>query len=112
MQKADVLEKPPFGAESADRVRHLVLVRIACALRGATKPEIATDLAPVATGLPPAKWRAEVDREIERLPAQGLVTAESAAARCDRGRQSASGPDAGEQRLIFRAYGASCATSG
>jgi hypothetical protein len=77
VQKAAVLEKPPFGAESADRVRRLVLVRIACALRGATKPEIVTDLAPVATGLPPAKWRAEVDREIEALQVQGLVTAKS-----------------------------------
>ena len=78
MQKAVVLEKPSFGAESADRVRNLVLVRIACALRGATKPEIAADLAPIATGLPPAQWRAEVDREIEALEAQGLVTAKSA----------------------------------
>ena len=77
MQKTVVLEKPSFGAGSADGVRHLVLVRIACALRGATKPEIATDLAPIATGLPPAKWRAEVDREIEALEAQGLVRAKS-----------------------------------
>ena len=77
MQKTVVLEKPPFGAGSADGVGHLVLVRIACALRGATKPEIATDLAPIATGLPTAKWRAEVDREIEALAAQGFVTAKS-----------------------------------
>ncbi len=97
MQKTVVLEKPSFGAGSADGVRHLVLVRIACALRGATKPEIATDLAPIATGLPPAKWRAEVDREIEALEAQGLVRAKSGAARGDRGRQSAIGQDVGHQ---------------
>ena len=78
MQKATVLERSPNGAEGADRLRHLVLVRIACALRGATKAEIATDLAPIATGLPAAQWRAKVDREIEALSAQGLVTAKSA----------------------------------
>jgi hypothetical protein len=78
VQKATVLEKSPNGAEGADRLRHLVLVRIACALRGATKAEIATDLAPIATGLPAAQWRAKVDREIEALSAQGFVTAKSA----------------------------------
>lgn len=78
MQKAAVLEKSPIGADGAGRLRHLVLVRIACALRGATKAEIATDLAPIATGLPAAQWRAKVDRELEALGAQGLVTAKSA----------------------------------
>ena len=77
MQKTVVLEKPSFGAGSADGARHLVLVRIACALRGATKPEIATDLAPIVTSLPLAKWRGEVDREIEVLETQGLVRAKS-----------------------------------
>jgi hypothetical protein len=78
VQKTAVLEKPPVGAENADRVRHLVLVRIACALRGAAKTEIAADLAPIATGLPAVKWRAAVDRETAALQAQGLVTAKSA----------------------------------
>lgn len=78
VQKATVLQRSPTGAEGADRLRHLVLVRIACALRGATKAEIATDLAPIATGLPAAQWRAKVDRELEALGAQGLVTAKSA----------------------------------
>ena len=55
-----------------------MLVRIACALRGATKAEIAADLAPIAAGLPATQWRAKVDREIEALGAQGLVTAKSA----------------------------------
>ena len=75
VQKATVPQSSPNGA---DRLRQLVLVRIACALRGATKAEIATDLAPIATGLPAAQWRAKVDREIEALAAQGLVTAKSA----------------------------------
>jgi hypothetical protein len=78
VQRAAVLEKPSAGAGSADRVRTLVLVRIACALRGATKSEIATDLAPIAAGQPLAQWRAEVERHIEALGAQGLVTAKSA----------------------------------
>ena len=77
MQKATVLEGSPTGAEAADRLRHLVLARIACALRGATKAEIATDLAPIATGLPAAQWRTKVEREIEALGAQGLVTVKS-----------------------------------
>ena len=56
----------------------LVLVRIACALRGATKAEIATDLAPIASGLPAAPWRAQIEREIEALGAQSLVSVKSA----------------------------------
>ena len=78
MQKATVPQRSPNGAEGADRLRQLVLMRIACALRGATKAEIATDLAPIATGLPAAQWRAKVDREIEALGAQGFVAVKSA----------------------------------
>lgn len=78
MPKAAVLEKLPAAAEDADRLRHLVLVRAVCALRGATKAEIATDLAAIASGMPAARWRVAVEREIEALGAQGLVTAKSA----------------------------------
>ena len=78
MQKATVLDRSSNGAEGVDRLRHLVLVRLACALRGATKAEIAADLAPIATGLPAAQWRSKVEREIEALGAQGLVSAKSA----------------------------------
>ncbi len=78
MPKAAVLEKSPAGAEDAGRLRHLVLVRAVCALRGATKAEIATDLAAIVSGMPAAQWRAAVEREIEALGAQGLVTAKSA----------------------------------
>ena len=78
MQKATVPHRSPTGAEGADRLRQLVLVRMACALRGATKAEVATDLAPIATSLPAAQWRAKVDREIEALGAQGLASAKSA----------------------------------
>jgi hypothetical protein len=77
VQKATVLEGSPTGAEAADRLRHLVLVRAVCALRGATKAEIAADLAAIAPGMPAAQWRAAVEREIEALRAQGLVAAKS-----------------------------------
>src|SRR6185295_14530539 len=59
-----VLERSIGGAEGTDRFRHLVLVRIACALRGASKSEIAADLMPIAGGPPAAGWRARVEREI------------------------------------------------
>jgi hypothetical protein len=78
VQKATVPQRSPTGAEGADRLRQLVLVRMACALRGATKAEIATDLAPIATDLPAAQWRAKVDREIEAMRTQGLASAKSA----------------------------------
>jgi hypothetical protein len=57
----------------ADRLRSVVLLRIACAMRGTTKTEVAADLAPFASRLPSAPWRAQVEREIEALAAAGLV---------------------------------------
>lgn len=78
MQKAVVLENLPTGAKDGDRLRQLVLTRIACALRGATKAEIAADLAPIAADKPNARWRAEVEGEIAALGAQALVTAKGA----------------------------------
>ena len=64
MQKA-ISEKSPIDARHADRFGDLVLVRIACALRGATKAEVAADLLPFAGASSPAQWRARVDVEIE-----------------------------------------------
>lgn len=65
-------------AGGADRLRHLLLVRIGAAVRGATKAEVAADLAPLAGHrLSPARWRAIAEREIEALAAAGLVTARS-----------------------------------
>jgi hypothetical protein len=46
--QAAVLEKPiATGALDADRLRAIVLVRIASAGRGVTKAELADDLAPL-----------------------------------------------------------------
>lgn len=73
MQRAVVSEALPLAASPADRFRNLVLVRIACALRGTTKAEIVADLAPIA-GRSPAQGKAEVEREIVRLTGAGLVT--------------------------------------
>lgn len=79
MQKAAVLQaSAATNAVAADRLCNVVLVRIACAMRGTTKTEVAADLAPFASRLPPAPWRAQVEREIEALAAAGLVVAKSA----------------------------------
>ena len=55
-------------------MRKLVLARVASALRGATKAEIAADLAPIAGRTPPAQWRADIERELAGLIAAGLLT--------------------------------------
>ena len=74
MQKIAVLEESPSGTERANRLSHLVLTRVACALRGITKSEIAGDLAPITASVSAAQWRAELDREITALAGRGLVT--------------------------------------
>lgn len=73
--QAAVLEKPmATGALDADRLRAVVLVRIASAGRGVTKLEIADDLAPLTSHrLASARWRALLDREIDGLAAAGLI---------------------------------------
>jgi hypothetical protein len=73
--QAAVLEKPlPAGAIDADRLRAVVLVRIAAADPGVTTPEIADDLAPlVPLRGAAAAWRAMLDNEIRALAAAGLV---------------------------------------
>ena len=77
MQKAVLEASAATNAVAADRLRSVVLVRIACAMRGTTKTEVAADLAPFASRLPPAPWRAQVEREIEALAAAGLVVAKA-----------------------------------
>jgi hypothetical protein len=74
VQKTVVPGALQTDAARADRFRNLVLVRIACALRGATKAEVAADLFPIAGHLPPAQWRGEVEREMAGRIAAGLVT--------------------------------------
>ena len=69
-----ILEKPvAAGSLDADRVRALVLIRIACA-DGLSRSNLATDLAPLlAHRLPLAHWRLLMEREIEALSDAGLT---------------------------------------
>ena len=73
--QAAVLEKAsPDGALDSDRLSAVVLVHVAAAGRGATKPEFADSLGPlVSHRLPAARWRALLDREVDALVAAGLV---------------------------------------
>lgn len=73
MQKF-ALEEPSEATPSAGRLRHLLLVRIACAQRGIGKSELTADLAPLAANAPGAQWRADLDRQIAALAGEGLVT--------------------------------------
>ena len=77
--KAAVLEKPvSTGAFDIDRVRAIVLVRIASASNGVTKADVVADLAPLAAHrLPVNHWRALVERETAALADAGLIVANS-----------------------------------
>lgn len=62
------------GTLDTGRLRDIVLVRIACALRGVTRGTIAADLAPFAGDtLPKAGWLALTGRAIDALQASELV---------------------------------------
>jgi hypothetical protein len=62
------------GTLDTGRLRDIVLVRIACALRGVTRGAIAADLAPFAgDALSKAGWLALTGREIDALQAAALV---------------------------------------
>jgi hypothetical protein len=75
--KAAVLDQPTprvAAAVDAARVREIVLLRIASAVRGLTKADAAADLAPlIAHRLSPAQWRSLLDTQIEGLAAVGLI---------------------------------------
>jgi hypothetical protein len=73
--EAALLEKPiATGALDADRLRAVVLVRIASAGRGIAKAEVAQDLAPLlAHRLPAARGVAVLDQEIDALASGGLI---------------------------------------
>src|SRR5947207_1662890 len=73
--KSAVLEKPAAtGALDADRLRALVLVRIASAADGLSKTRLAADLAAlIAHRIAAAQWRALMEREIVALADAGLV---------------------------------------
>ena len=80
MQNAAILELPNASyAESEDRLRALVLARIACSPQGATKAEAAVDVAALSGArLAAGQWRKWVEREITVLTASGLVAARQA----------------------------------
>jgi len=118
--QAAVLEKPiATGALDADRLRAIVLVRIASAGRGVAKAELADDLAPLAAHrIPAARWRALLDREVDALAAAGLIAAagvriEASAAGVARagiflglkGNLPRSGDDVFNVRLVAKALG-------
>jgi hypothetical protein len=68
----DVQVARPVGA--SDRLRQVALVRIAAGEGRASRAILAQDLAPlVPHRLPLAQWRAVIDREVERLRADGFV---------------------------------------
>src|SRR5262245_9182942 len=73
--EAALLEKPSAtGALDADRLRAVVLVRIASAGRGIARAEVAQDLAPLlAHRLPASRCLAVLDREIDALASGGLI---------------------------------------
>ncbi len=75
--QAAVLEKASAtGALDGDRLRAVVLVRIAGTGQGVPRADIAEDLGPlVSHRLAASRWRALLDREIDALAAAGLVTA-------------------------------------
>ena len=77
MQNAAILELPNASyAESEDRLRAVILARIACSPQGATKVEVAAHVAAVSgTRLAAGQWRKWVEREITVLSASGLVAA-------------------------------------
>ena len=72
--KAAILEKPsPTIAFDIDRVRAVLLVRIASASQGVAKAEVASDLAPLgAHRLAAGHWRALIEREVAALADAGL----------------------------------------
>jgi len=69
------LEKPvASGPLDADRVRALMLVRIASAAQGLSRAQLAADLAAVAAHrMPLSHWRALVERESAGLSQAGLA---------------------------------------
>ena len=89
--QAAVLEKPiATGALDADRLRAVVLVRIASAGRGLAKAELADDLAPLTSHrIPAARWRALLDLEIDALAAAGLIAAAGSRIEASDGRRGA-----------------------
>jgi hypothetical protein len=77
VQNAAVLERSDAEhTASEDRLRALVLARIACSAQGVSKSEVANDLGMIAgSRFASGQWRKHVEREISALSAMGLVAA-------------------------------------
>ena len=75
MQNAAVLERSDAEhTASEDRLRALVLARVACSAQGVTRAEVATDLGPISGArFASGQWRKHVEREISALSAMGLI---------------------------------------
>ena len=80
--KSAVLEKPvATGALDADRLRALLLVRVASAADGVSKARLAADFAPFAAHrVPAAQWRL-LDHNYRALSAPARRTNRSAGSR-------------------------------
>lgn len=80
--QAAILDAPQFAEASrldADRLRHLVLVRIVGSPKGCAKANVSEDLAPcVGHRLSPGQWRATLDADIAALILKGHVAAQGA----------------------------------
>jgi hypothetical protein len=118
--KAAVLEKPlPIAAFDIDRVRAVLLVRIASAGQAVTKAELASDLAPLgAHRLAANHWRVLIEGEVAALADAGLITTkggrieanDAGAARAAiflglKGKLPRSWAEAGDVQLIAKVLG-------
>jgi hypothetical protein len=118
--KAAVLEKPlPTAAFDIDRVRAVLLVRIASAGQGVTKAELASDLAPLgAHRLAAGPWRALIESEVAALADAGLIATKGGRIEANdaglaraaiflglKGKLPRSWAEAGEVQLIAKVLG-------
>jgi hypothetical protein len=118
MKAATLAVESGTSACASDRLRLLLLVRLAGAERGLTRSVLAQDLAPIVPQtLPAAQWRALIERELDALLRDGsakqgvevrLSETGSAAVRRFLGVKGAlpgSWSELRDQRLIAKALG-------
>ena len=99
--QAAVLETPGASASvDTERLRDIVLVRIASAVRGVSRTDLANDLvAMVAHRLSAGRWRTLLDGALESLTSAGLVSQ-----RAGRIEASESGVDRASQFLGLKGH--------
>jgi len=118
--QAAVLDKPTAsGSVDADRLRAILLVRVACEADGSSRTAIAADVAPlIAHRLSAAQGRALIERELEALAAAGLIAMTRARVTAreaglgqvanflgHKGHAPRSWAEACDQRLVAKALG-------